>query len=174
MNRCKGELDNFFYACAPRHLTYDEPQGVETQVLGARWSIYYPNCGMKAGRERQLEFVLRTNNRFILLNTIRLDLQIRCVHSDGTIATEDVPAVPAVGDTTVEGGDNIPGHDGIPATKRPSKIILINNIAHTLWSDVDMKLQGELVSDTDAAYGIFLYFFLHTFSLDNHKVLFRL
>lgn len=134
MSRCM-ETDNFFVSTGPNHLQLTDKEPVETEVLDSWVNEFFPTCGQRAGFEKTLEFNILSNNAFVLLNSIKLDLSLRVLHKDRTECHESKPEVAGVEGTLSENGRvGYVAHQD--AVERPSRVVLLNSIAHTLWQDI--------------------------------------
>lgn len=135
MSRCI-QTENFFVSTGPNHLQLTGREPIETEVLDSRVDTFFPTCGQRAGYEKTLDFLVTSNNAFVLLSSVRLDLSLRVMHKDGTEARESIPAAPARGRRILDGGIVEEAVEAVEASERPSRVVLLNTIAHTLWQDI--------------------------------------
>lgn len=131
---CDGKLSSFLYPSGPAALSPNKPMPVDVETETWHEQDVFCSAGVAPGAERSLVFTVRTANKFLLLNSVRLETHQRILKENG--------------DEAISGG---------AGSKRPSKVIYINDIGHAQYSQVSTYINSTLVTDTDNSYNLRAY-----------------
>lgn len=127
--QCDGRLSRFLNPSGPAHLRPNRSIAIDTETDDTFEIDTYCSAGVSPGSERDLIFNIRYANKFLLLNGVKLHLELRIMKEDGK------EAISGAGDS-----------------KHPSKVVFVNNLAHSLFDQCTTYVNSTQVTNTDSSY----------------------
>lgn len=127
---CDGKMSGFLRPSGPAALSPNDTIPVDVETDGWHEQEVFCSAGTAPGSERDLVFTVRTGSKFLLLNSVRLETWQKILKENGEEAIS-----------------------GAAGSRRPSKVIYINDIGHSQYSQVSCYVNSCLCTDTDNSYG---------------------
>lgn len=127
--QCDGRLSRFLKPTGPKALRPNHTIPIDVESEDYYEIDAYCSAGVSPGDERDLIFNIKTGSKYLLLNGVRLYLELRILKQDGSEAIS-----------------------GSAGSKRPSNVVFINNLAHSLFDQVTTYINSCQVTTTDSTY----------------------